>query len=180
MMAETFPGLSISTTTLCRFIRDIFPNSSVKRVGKKRVNCVIGIEKRQKMPLDSTASCSHVHAMTPISGTMSPTVITTLSCNTPGATSSISKDKLLLELALERSRRIALERENDTLKKTVQAGSVSSVQSAAEYQHILSSEINSAVGLRAMLLHGPDTIEHFAEFSMTTTTIYQSYHQRWS
>ena len=126
------------------------------------------------MPLDcppDTASCSHVHGMTPISGTMSgpPTVSTTLSCNTPGTTSSLSKDNLLLELELERSRRIALELENDTLTKTVQAWSVSSVQSTAEYQHIiLSSEIDSAVGSRAMLLHGPDTVEHFAEFSMTT------------
>ena len=79
------------------------------------------------MPLDcppDTASCSHVHVMTPISGTGPPTVSTTLSCNTPGTTSSLSKDNLLLELELERSRRIALELENDTLTKTVQAGSV--------------------------------------------------------
>ena len=117
------------------------------------------------MPLVCTAS-SHVHVMTPISDTMSgpPTVSTTLRCNT------LSKDDLLLELELERSRRIALELEDDTLKKTVQAGSVSSVQSAAEYQHILSSEEN-AVGLRAMLRHGPDTVEHFTEFSMTTIIV---------
>ena len=111
------------------------------------------------MPLDSTARCSHVHVMTPISGTMSGPPI---GCNTAGTTSSLSKDDLLLELELERSKRISLELENDTFKKTVQ-GSI--VQSVAEYQHILS--IDNAVGSRAMLLHGPDTVEHFAEFSMS-------------
>ena len=66
---------------------------------------------------------------------------------------------------MERDRRAALELEIDMLKKRVPAES--EVQSAAQYQQLLCSEVDSAVCSRQMLLHGPDTVERFAEFSMS-------------
>ena len=66
---------------------------------------------------------------------------------------------------MERDRRAALELEIEMLKKRVPAGS--EVQSAAQYQQLLCSEVDSAVCSRQMLLHGPDTVERFAEFSMS-------------
>ena len=52
-----------------------------------------------------------------------------------------------------------------TCKKRVPAES--EVQSTAQYQQLLCSEVDSAVCSRQMLLHGPDTVERFAEFSMS-------------
>ena len=60
---------------------------------------------------------------------------------------------------MERDRRAALELERVPAE--------SKVQSAAQYQQLFCSEVDSAVCSRQMLLHGPDTIEHFAEFSMS-------------
>ena len=57
---------------------------------------------------------------------------------------------------MERDRRAALELERVPAE--------SKVQSAAQY---LCSEVDSAVCSRQMLLHGPDTVERFAEFSMS-------------
>ena len=73
---------------------------------------------------------------------------------------------LQLELAVERDRRAALELEIDILKKRAPAGS--EVQSAAQYQQLLCSEVDSAVCSRQILLHGPDSVERFTEFSMST------------
>ena len=53
---------------------------------------------------------------------------------------------------MERDRRAALELEIDMLKKRVPAES--EVQSAAQYQQLLCSEVDSAVCSRQMLLHG--------------------------
>ena len=66
---------------------------------------------------------------------------------------------------MERDRRAALELEIDMLKKRVPAES--EVQSTAQYQQLLCSEVDSAVCSRQILLHGPDTVERFAEFSMS-------------
>ena len=66
---------------------------------------------------------------------------------------------------MERDRRAALELEIDMLKKRVPAES--EVQSVAQYQQLLCSEVDSAVCSRQMLLHGPDTVERFSEFSMS-------------
>ena len=41
------------------------------------------------------------------------------------------------------------------------------MQSAAQYQQLFCSEVDSAVCSRQMLLHGPNTVERFAEFSMS-------------
>ena len=60
---------------------------------------------------------------------------------------------------MERDRRAALELERVPAE--------SKVQSAAQYQQLFCSEVDSAVCSRQMLLHGPDTVEHFAEFSMS-------------
>ena len=57
---------------------------------------------------------------------------------------------------MERDRRAALELERVPAE--------SKVQSAAQY---LCSEVDIAVCSRQMLLHGPDTVERFAEFSMS-------------
>ena len=40
-------------------------------------------------------------------------------------------------------------------------------QSAADYRESLCAEIYNAVCSRQMLLHGPDTVEHFEQFSMS-------------
>ena len=65
---------------------------------------------------------------------------------------------LQLELAVERDRTAAFELEIDMLKKRVPAES--EVQSTAQYQQLLCSEVDSAVCSR-------DTVERFAEFSMS-------------
>ena len=55
---------------------------------------------------------------------------------------------------MERDRRAALELERVPAE--------SKVQSAAQYQQLFCSEVDSAVCSRQMLLHGPDTVERFA------------------
>ena len=60
---------------------------------------------------------------------------------------------------MERDRRAALELERVPAE--------SKVQSAAQYQQLLCSEVDCAVCSRQMLLDGPDTVERFAEFSMS-------------
>ena len=64
---------------------------------------------------------------------------------------------LMLELQTERDRRTALEIEVHKLKQ----------RSTASYQEILCSEVDSIVGFKKMLVHGPDTIQRFEEFSMS-------------
>ena len=68
-----------------------------------------------------------------------------------------------MELAVERDRRAALELEIDMKRVPAE----SEVLSAAQYQQLLCSEVGSAVCSRQMLLHGPDSVERFAEFSMS-------------
>ena len=169
MMMERFPGLSISVTNISRLVRDVFQNVSMKRLGKKRVSCIVGIELRQPLSLDSTTDSSSRPFST---GTATPTVpsslTTAISLTSPTTTtslpspSSLSKDTqiadLLLELQIERDRRAALEIELDKR---------SEVQSAADYRVSLCAEIDDAVCSRQMLLHGPDTVEHFEQFSMS-------------
>ena len=59
---------------------------------------------------------------------------------------------------MEQDRRAALEIELDKR---------SEVQSVADYRVSLCAEIDDAVCSRQMLLHGPDTVEHFEQFSMS-------------
>ena len=72
--------------------------------------------------------------------------------------------ELMLELQLERERRATLELELDTLKKRVEGGS----NSVAEYHDHLQSEMNFVVSSRQMIRCGPDTVEHFENFSMSS------------
>ena len=73
---------------------------------------------------------------------------------------------MLLELETERQRRIALEQEVATLKDKIQVGSD---MSSTQYQEQLRSEIDGAICSREMLhmRHGPDSVEHFNDFSMS-------------
>ena len=76
-------------------------------------------------------------------------------------TPQIDPDQLLVELQLERERRIALEQEVSMLKEQLDQGSGAVVQ-------LLRSEIDQAASLKQTVMHGPDTLEWFQEFSMGT------------
>ena len=54
------------------------------------------------------------------------------------------------------------------MKYTFLKGGLKSVQSAADYKQTLFSEIYSAVLSRHLLLRGPDTIDRFIGFSMSS------------
>ena len=60
---------------------------------------------------------------------------------------------------MERDKRAALE---------IMVQKMSGNQSVVDYQQSLSEEIEEAVCSREMLLHGPDTVERFEQFSMST------------
>ena len=158
MVATRFPGSNISVIATSRPVTDVFPNVRAKRVGKKKVSTLVGIElwyqSSPPFPPDTAGSPPF-----PPDTAGSPPF--------PGTSSSLSEaakiTALQLDLAVERDRRAALELEIDILKKKVPAGS--EIQSAAQYQQLLCSEVDSAVCSRQILLHGPDTVEHFAEFS---------------
>ena len=170
MVATRFPGSNISVIATSRLVTDVFPNVRAKRVGKKKVSNLIGIELRHQpsppFPPD-TAGSPPFPPDTAGSPPFPPD--TAGSPPFPGTSSSLSEaakiTALQLELAVERDRRAALELEIEMLKKRVPARS--EVQSAAQYQQLLCSEVDSAVCSRQMLLHGPDTVERFAEFSMS-------------
>ena len=50
LMTDRFPGLKSALVWRISCLgRDIFPNVSVKRLGKKRVSCIVGIELRQPL-----------------------------------------------------------------------------------------------------------------------------------
>ena len=190
MVATRFPGSNISVIATSRLVTDVFPNVRVKRAGKKRVSILIGIELRHQpsppFPPDTagsppfppnTAGSPPFPPDTAGSPPFPPDTAgsppfppdTAGSPPFPGMSSSLSEaakiTALQLELAVERDRRAALELEIDMLKKRIPAES--EVQSAAQYQQLLCSEVDSAVCSRQMLLHGPDTVERFAEFSMS-------------
>ena len=44
MVVIQFSGLSLSVTALTCIMGEIFPNVSVKRLGKKRISCIVGIK----------------------------------------------------------------------------------------------------------------------------------------
>lgn len=170
MMAENFPGIGV--TVLSRLIRDAFPSATVKRLGKKRVTFIVGIELRQQPSLDFSpasvnTSCFPLSVTTTNVATVSSQAILTTATSSPFLTTASSSSTLsqmtdlLMELERERKKRVALELEVEMLKK----GCV--VQSADEYQQNLCSEIESAVCSRKVLLHGPDTVERFEHFSMS-------------
>ena len=175
MVATRFLGSNISVIATSRLVTDVFPNMRVKRVGKKRVSIIIGIELWHQPsppfppppPPPDTAGSPPFPPDTAGSPPFPPD--TAGSPPFPGTSSSLSEaakiTALQLELAVERDRRAALELEIDMLKKRIPAES--EVQSAAQYQQLLCSEVDSAVCSRQMLLHGPDTVERFAEFSMS-------------
>ena len=48
----TSPGLSV--TALTRIAREIYPNAAIKRLGKKRASCIVGIAQRTNDPGRST------------------------------------------------------------------------------------------------------------------------------
>ena len=73
----------------------------------------------------------------------------------------IDPNQLLVELQLEREKRMALEQEVAMLKEHLDQGSGAVVQ-------LLQSEIDQAVSLKQTVMHGPDTLERFQEFSMGT------------
>ena len=115
MMIDKFPGISISVTKLTRLVREGFPNVSIKRLGKKRVSYIVGIEMQQPPSLDfitDSASCSFSGRATPTthSSITTPTLPTTIT-SLPSSV-SLSKDTqiahLLVELQMERDKRAAL------------------------------------------------------------------------
>ena len=184
MINKSFPGTNATVTAVSRLIRDVFPNVRIKRHGKERKSLLVGIELKRHL------SFSHSTASSPISpGTSSsptfPGMASSLTSPVtesfptspgtssppafPGTSSSLSEGtqntELLLELQFERDRRVALEWEVDMLRKKVQEGT--KVQTASVYQQHLCSEIDSAVCSSQMLRHGPDTVQHFSEFSMS-------------
>ena len=155
MVTKKYPGLRISAITLSRTMREIFPHASVKRVGKKRVSCIAGIEMRSSPSLASApAASSSPHS-----------TMTTFPCTSPQTDSQIAT--LMLELQLERDRRAALEVEVEKLKKVQEDKHGGEVQSAVDYQQILQSEVDTTICSQQMLLHGPDTVKRFEEFSMS-------------
>ena len=74
MMTERFPSLSISVTNLSCLVKDVFPDVSVKRLGKKRVSCIVGIELRQPLSLDSTTDSASCPFSVVATGTATPTI----------------------------------------------------------------------------------------------------------
>ena len=146
MLTKKYPGLSMSVTALSRTMRDIFPNVFIKRLGKKRVSCIIGIELRPPHSLD----------LAPIA----------ISCPAPTVTTSVPSSEsqvatVMLELQIERDRRAALEIEVEKLKR------FRPLQTTSTYQQRLCEEVDSTVCSRQMLVHGPDTVERFEAFSMS-------------
>lgn len=150
MVTNQFSGLSLSVTAFTHIVKEIFPNVSVKRLGKKRTSCIGGIKLR-----------------TPDSG---PAALTSASPSSPTmATSSSSQPghdvtTLMMELQRERQRRIALEGEVEELRQT--CPSQKYAMSAADYQQGLCLEVLSVSQSQHMLFHGPDTVQQFGEFSM--------------
>ena len=144
MVATRFPGSNISVIATSRLVTDVFPNVRVKRVGKKKVSILVSIElwHQPSLPFPSPFPSPDTAGSPPF----------------PGTSSSLSKatkiTALQLELAVERDRRAALELERVPAE--------SKVQSAAQYQQLFCSEVDSAVCSRQMLLYGPDTVERFA------------------
>ena len=131
----TSPGLSV--TALTRIVREIYPNAAIKRLGKKRVSCIVGITQCTNDPRPS----SLISSPQPESDTAA----------------------LVMELQRERQRRLELESEVRELR---QSASQKYSMSAADYQRGLQLEIESVPYTRQLLFHGPDTVERFKDFSM--------------
>ena len=188
LTAEMFPG--ITSVSLSRFIKEVFPTSCKKRRGRQKVSYIVGIEK--KSPLSHFAaslvgtstsagtSTSGMSTSAPLMGMSTSASLASTCMSTPASlmgqstsasvadTLSLSSQvsALLLELQTERKKRAALELEVDVLKKKLEARS--EVESAVDYQHKLNSEIDCAVSSHRILVHGPDTVQHFQDFSMSS------------
>ena len=154
MIVKRFPTSNVSVTAVSHLIQDVFPNARLKQCAKERALFVVDIELKHPSGMVSSL----------------PVPVMDSSAFQP-STSSLSEGtqitELLLELERERELRVALEYEVETLKRKIQAGS--DAESAEEYQQQLHSEIDSVVCSRQMqhVRHGPDTVEHFNEFSMS-------------
>ena len=59
MVATRFPGSNISVIATSHLVTDVFTNVRVKRVGKKRVSILVGIELRHQpsSPFPSHTAC---------------------------------------------------------------------------------------------------------------------------
>ena len=126
MVTNRYTALSMSVTALTRILRDVFPNAPVKRLGKKRVSCIVGI-KLHTLDSTPTASASLQSAALPSASTQQQPDITAV----------------MMELTRERQRPIALEGEVEELRRS----SVSQKYSSAEYQESLCAEVDSILRL---------------------------------
>lgn len=156
MIAERFPGTT--SMFLSRLIKEVFPNSDKKRRGKEKVCFVVGIEQKSSLPGTLTSD-----PLSATSASDSVAVMSTSSSLSGILNSDPHVSMLLLELQTEREKRAALEVEVGLLKRRLET-----VESAADYQHKLCSEVDGTVSAQNILLHGPDTVAHFHDFSMSS------------
>ena len=137
------------------------------RQRKGVLHCWHGTEVLPSWHVDLCPTHWHVDLLTgistsaPLTGTSTSVPLTGTSTSTSASaftTGILSSDPqiyaLLLELQTERDKRAALEVEVGVLKKRLEA--VLQVESAADYQYKLCSEIDGAVSSQNILLHGPD------------------------
>ena len=141
-------------------------STSVPRTGTSTVAPLTGTSTSAPLtgmstsaPLTGMSTSAHPTGGALISA--SPTGTLTSAPLTESAHSPMSA--LLLELQTEREKREALEHEVHILKRRLEERS-----SAADYKQTLFSEIDSAVLSRHLLVHGPDTIDRFNGFSMSS------------
>ena len=150
MADEMFPG-----TTAISLSRRCF--SECKQETLRERAHIVGIELKP-----SFASASSSSAFSGTSTSAQPSVSRT-SASLSASVTSVSD--LTLELQQEREKREALELEVSVLRKRL--AEKATAESSVDYKQKLSSEISDPVLSRNILLHGPDTVEHFDDFSMT-------------
>ena len=165
----------MTAKSISQLVRQVFPNTSCKRRGKQRLTHLVGIEPKHEL-----SSCLDMSTSVPLSGgtstsltftassvsditTLSNSIPDSISIPSPSTSSCTASDRLALlsELQMEREKRKSLELEVNILKRQLH-----DVQSATQYKQTLSSEIDSTVLSRNILVHGPDTVERFNTFSM--------------
>ena len=192
MAVEKFPDISM--TYLSRLVGKVFPNSSRKRHGKCRTTCVVGVQLKSTATSTTTMSPSKSAKTTPTSSQCSTSsmLLEKESDNTsaPEMFSELQHERekrralehenivlrqkleqqqslsseAAAEFQHEREKREALECEVSALKQRLEQ----QPRSQDEYKQMLVSEIDRVLWSKQSLVHGPDTVTHFDEFSMVS------------
>ncbi len=155
MVLDEFPGTSTIATS--RMIKEAFPSTYIKRIGREKVHCVVGVR------LQHTSSAMQSVALLPGSAESACSSTSGARVAQPSQlVEAFSTGQLLLELQDEKDRRFALERQVHELHSKL----MQYEQVLPQFRHQLQSEADQIALSALPVVHGPSTQAQIRSFTL--------------